>query len=101
MKANHPGCVFDEFKFDNLDTLEAFEADPTAKLAGLCKIVVHHLKEDGQSPLIWDGATSSLIVDDSVTMPVPPAPAGPDKIVIYTALPSSNEVIIKVCYSLR
>ena len=102
LKGTHPHAAFpDKFDTSNLESREAFEELPTAKLQALVKICLHHLGMDGAPPLVVESDTGKLVVDESVKMPDPVPGAGPDKIVIYTSLPSTNEMVIKVRYHSR
>lgn len=71
---------------------------PSAKLVTAAKLTAHHLATDNAQPLKISG--------DRELVPNPDAPVTPrapdlprDRIVIYSAFPSSAEVIIDVSVS--
>lgn len=68
---------------------------PSAKLCTLVEIVTHHLSTDNTQPLrIAEGGT----VHVNPNAPVTECAAGlpKDRIVIYSAFPSSSDIIIGV-----
>lgn len=68
---------------------------PSAKLCALCAIVVHHLQTDNAQPLhCVDG--HDLAVNPNAPITERPADLPKDRIVIYSAFPSSSNVIINV-----
>jgi len=74
---------------------QAWDKIKSKKLDVLIKVIEHHLKDDNASPLFID-ADGNLVASSE---PVPPAPTPPscDKIVVYSAFPSNNPLIVAVC----
>jgi hypothetical protein len=74
-----------------------WDAMKSKKLETLAKLVKHHLDQDGATPMTM--VDNELIADHSVSPP-PTADKDPDKIIIYSAFPSNNELIKTVRFSI-
>jgi hypothetical protein len=73
-----------------LESAEEWDAIKSKKLNTLAKLVKHHLAQN--SATLMKIMDNELVQDASV--PPPPASAeGPDKIIVYCAFPSNNELI--------
>lgn len=79
----------------NPKTMETWEKEKTIKLDTLAQLVKRHLAEDGRQPFTMHEDGHTLIPD-----PTRPGETEkfdyPDKIVIFSAFPSSNGAILDV-----
>jgi hypothetical protein len=78
------------------ESIAEWDATKSKKLDTLAKLVKHHLSQDGAPPM--------TVVDNELgsdpNIPSLPMPSGnPDKIVVYCAFPSNNELIRTVRFS--
>ena len=84
----HPSCNAN-YEWKNPKTLEEWEKDPSRKLDVLAEILRHHLESNNAPPLhVKD---DKLVPADSPQIEI--RDLGPDKIVVYSAFPSSFQLI--------
>ena len=92
----HPGLNNDE-PTKLPESIAQWDAMKSKKLDTLAKLVKHHLAQDGAQPM--EIVDNELVSDPKFSLP--PTPDGqPDKIIVYCAFPSNNELIKTVCISI-
>src|SRR5436190_12834038 len=74
-------------------TIAQWHEDPSRKLDALIHILQYHLHTDGRPPL--QVVDDTLVPSDGCTV----QEGSPDKIIIYSAFPSSNLQLLKVSKS--
>jgi hypothetical protein len=85
----HPSCNTN-FEWHNPTTPEEWRLHPSRKLDALVEILSHHLETAG-APALEVGSDGEL-----VPKPDPETGGSPDKIVVYSAFPSSNVQLLRV-----
>jgi len=79
------------------ESIAEWDAMKSKKLDALAKLVKHHLSQDSAPPMTV--VDNELVSDTNISSP--PTPSGhPDKIVVYCAFPSNNELIKTVRLSI-
>ena len=83
-----------------LESQEAWDNNPqkTIKLDVLAKTVMYHLQEDGHQPLTMDPTGQLAIPNPDRTSNADAYPEC-DRVVIFSAFPSSNAAIVDVSLS--
>lgn len=81
-------------------TEESWKAHPSTKLDTLIQICQHHLAHDDAIPLMIDSNRADdnalIVTPDYVSDARLEEGLGPDKIVMYTAFPSQNPIVMAV-----
>ncbi|KIJ57574.1 hypothetical protein HYDPIDRAFT_104092 [Hydnomerulius pinastri MD-312] len=77
-------------------SLDAWKAsdEKSVKLDVLAEVVQHHLEKDSRDPLIMDDDHQTVKSLENADPTDPPTT--PDKIVVYSAFPSSNQAILDI-----
>ncbi|KAI9457025.1 P-loop containing nucleoside triphosphate hydrolase protein [Boletus coccyginus] len=89
------GFAKDLVKENPIASADTRKTDKTIKLDTLAKVILHHLEKDGRYPLTMHKDGQSLIPnpdgsEDNVDYD------GCDRVVVYTAFPSSNQAILDI-----
>jgi hypothetical protein len=71
------------------------QTDHTIKLKVLAEIIEHHLQQDGARPLKIDADGRTLVPNPSNE---PRSYDTCDKVVVFSAFPSTNRVLMDVCH---
>lgn len=77
--------------------LDEWDTMKSKKLDVLVKLVKHHLGDDNRHPFKVD---NDELVENKDELPPHPEKSAPDKIVVYSAFPSNNFLILKVCFEM-